>query len=40
MKFYEQSEMKDRDYKISLSEVSDNIDSDYLLSRDPGLKRK
>ena len=38
--FYDKYEMCKKNYKISLDEVERDIDNDYLLSRDPGLRRK
>lgn len=40
MDFYNANQMADKDYKINFSEVSSDINDDYLLSRDPGLRRK
>ena len=38
--FYTVDKMNVKNYKISLDEIENDIDNDYLLSRDPGLKRK
>ena len=40
MDFYNVDQMADKNYKINLSEISNDINNDYLLSRDPGLRRK
>lgn len=40
MDFYGKLDMKGRNYKIGVDEITNDIDNDYLLSRDPGLRRK
>lgn len=38
--FYNMHSMRDRKYSISISEVENEINNDYLLSRNPGIRRK
>ena len=38
--FYNADDMESRAWKIGLDEITNDIDNDYLLSRDPGLRRK
>ena len=38
--FYGMNKMSEKNYQISLEEITNDIDNDYLLSRDPGLRRK
>lgn len=40
MDFYNVNQIANKNYKINLSEISSDINADYLLSRNPGLKRK
>lgn len=40
MDFYDMNKMSDKNYRISLDEVSNDIDNENLLSRDASLKRK
>ncbi len=37
--FYSVSDMKEKNYQINLDEVSENVNIDSLLSRDPGIRR-
>ena len=40
MNFYGNFDMKDRGYKIGIDEITNDIDNDYLLSREPEMRRK
>ena len=38
--FYSREDMRNQNFKLSSGEVKARLDNDYLLSRDPGLRRK
>lgn len=38
--FYDVNKMSEKNYKMNLDEIKNDINKEYLLSRDPGLRRK